>query len=50
MYIKRKEPMKYFTQEAMNPSERTLDLIRNIAYTYKVIKMADGSKAPFCLN
>ncbi len=42
--------MKYFTQEAMNPSERTLDLIRTIAYTYRVIKMADGTKASFCLN
>ena len=42
--------MKYFTQEALNPNERTLELIKKIAYTYRVIKMADGSAASFCLN
>lgn len=46
----RKEPMKYFTQDALNPNERTLELIKKIAYTYRVIKMADGSTASFCLN
>ncbi len=42
--------MKHFTQEGLNPSERTLDLIRKIAYTYRVMKLADGSTASLCLN
>lgn len=28
----------HFTQEGMNPNERTLDIIKKIAYTYRVIK------------
>lgn len=42
--------MKHFTQDALNPSEHTLDFIRKIAYTYRVIKLADGTVVPFCLN
>ncbi len=42
--------MTNFTQEALNPSEATLDLIRKIAHTYRVITLADGTKASFCLN
>jgi hypothetical protein len=42
--------MTYFTQESLNPSERTIDIIKQIAYTYRVIKMADGTSIPFCLN
>ena len=42
--------MKYFTQEDMNPSERTLHIIRQIAYTYRVIRMADGRTMGMCLN
>lgn len=40
----------HFTQEGMNPNERTLDVIKKIAYTYRVIKMADGTTVSFCLN
>lgn len=42
--------MKYFTQEGLNPNDRTLDIIKKIAYTYRVIKMADGSTVSLCLN
>ena len=42
--------MRYFTQESLNPSERTIDFIKQIAYTYRVIKLGDGSTIPFCLN
>lgn len=42
--------MRYFTQEKLNPSERTLEIIKQIAYTYRVIKMADGTSVPYCLN
>ena len=42
--------MAYFTQKSLNPSERTIDIIKQIAYTYRVIKMADGTSIPFCLN
>lgn len=30
--------MKHFTQEELKPSEKTLNIIRQIAYTYRVIK------------
>lgn len=42
--------MKYFTQETLNPNEKTLEIIKQIAYTYRVIKMADGTSMPYCLN
>ncbi len=42
--------MKYFTQEKLNPSERTLEIIKQIAYTYRVMKLADGTQMPYCLN
>lgn len=42
--------MKYFTQEELKPSERTLDIIKQIAYTYRVIKLSDGTIVPLCLN
>lgn len=42
--------MKYFTQEALHPSERTLEPIKQIAYTYRVIKLTDGTQAACCLN
>lgn len=42
--------MRYFTQEKLNPSERTLEIIKQIAYTYRVMKMADGTSVPYCLN
>lgn len=42
--------MKYFTQEGLNPNEGTLELIKKIAYTYRVIKMADGTTVSLCLN
>lgn len=41
--------MKYFTLEETNPSETTLNIIRQIAYTYRVLKMG-GNNMPYCLN
>ena len=41
--------MKYFTQEEKKPSSKTLNLIRQIAYTYRVIKM-NGQGEAYCLN
>jgi hypothetical protein len=41
--------MKYFTQDEMNPSEKTLQIIKQIAYTYRTIKKAGGTHA-LCLN
>ena len=43
-------PMKHFTQDEYAPRLQTLQLIRQFAYTYRVIKMADGSCIPCCLN
>ena len=41
--------MKYFTQNETSPSEKTLQIIRQIAYTYRVIKV-NGKNEVFCLN
>lgn len=41
--------MEYFTQEDLRPSERTLRIIRQIAYTYRVIKM-NGKYEGLCMN
>lgn len=41
--------MKYFTQENLSPSEKTLNIIRQIAYTYRVIKN-NGHNDVYCLN
>ena len=42
-------PMKYFTQ-LPSPSEKTLELIRKIAYSYRTIKLTDGTYVPLCIN
>ena len=41
-------PMKYFTPEEMKPSKKTLDLIREFAHSYQVIKIK--TKNGLCLN
>ncbi len=38
-----------FTSEEMKPSERTINIIKQIAYTYRAIKMNRKYEA-FCLN
>ena len=42
-------PMQYFTPDEIRPSERTLNIIRQIAYTYRVMK-SNGKPMAFCLN
>ena len=41
--------MKYFTLEEKVPSNKTLNIIRQIAYTYRVMKM-NGQNEAYCLN
>jgi len=42
--------MKHFTsKEEHQPSEKTLNLIRQIAYTYRTIYINDKTET-FCLN
>lgn len=41
--------MTYFTHDELNPSEKTLKLIRQIAYTYRLLNIR-GEKHAFCLN
>ncbi len=41
--------MGYFTQEEKQPSLKTLNLIRQIAYTYRTIKL-NGRTEVYCLN
>ncbi len=38
-------PMQIFTHEEMTPSERTIRLIKQIAYTYRV-----AQQQAYCLN
>ncbi|WP_456000972.1 hypothetical protein [Prevotella sp.] len=38
-----------FTPEELKPSEKTLALIRQIAYTYRTFKM-NGKIKSYCLN
>lgn len=42
-------PMMYFTYEDLNPSEQTLNLIRQIAYTYRTVDI-NGKVESYCLN
>jgi hypothetical protein len=38
-------PMQIFTYEEMNPSKKTIELIKQIAYTYRV-----SNQQAYCLN
>lgn len=44
-----KAPMKHFTPSDLSPSEKTLSIIRQIAYTYRAVKI-NGSTKSYCLN
>lgn len=41
--------MKYFTNEENKPSKHTLNIIKQIAYTYRTIKL-NGKNEAYCLN
>ena len=41
--------MGLFTQDELKPSEQTLNLIRQVDYTYRVVRMG-AKKEMFCLN
>lgn len=41
--------MTYFTLEDLKPSEQTLSLIRQIAYTYRTVRI-NGKIESYCLN
>ena len=40
---------QYSTSDEMRPSRKTINMIKQIAYTYRAIKM-NGSYEAFCLN
>lgn len=42
--------MKIFTTEELTPSEQTLHIIRQIAYTYRMAKGKGGKPSACCLN
>lgn len=42
-------PMKYFTQEELQPSEKTLNFIRQIAYSYRLAQ-ANNRNKPYCVS
>lgn len=41
--------VKIFTKEELKPSEKTLQLIKQLAYTYRVIKI-NGKLQSYFLN
>ena len=41
--------MQHFTLEELNPSERTLNIIRQIAHTYRSFALK-GERYSYCLN
>ena len=41
--------MKIFTQDEFQPSQRTLNFIREFAYTYRVADI-NGQSCAYCLN
>ena len=41
--------MQNFTPEEMKPSEHVLNMIRQIAYTYRVLNI-NGKNEAYCLN
>lgn len=45
MFFKIILPMKYFTPKNLKPRESTLNMIRQIAYTYRVV-----NPQVFCIN
>lgn len=48
--IIKQTPMKhFFTSEEMRPSEKTINLIKQIAYSYRAIKL-NGRYEAYCLN
>ncbi len=42
--------MTFFTQEHLNPSEKTLEFIRSFAYSYNVDKTTGSATVALCLN
>lgn len=40
---------QFFTQEKKSPSETTINIIKQIAYTYRCIRLNDECKV-FCVN
>lgn len=41
--------MKYFTKEELQPSEKTLNFIRQIAYSYRLAQ-ANNRNEPYCVS
>lgn len=41
--------MKYFTKEELQPSEKTLSFIRQIAYFYRLAQ-ANNRNKPYCVS
>jgi len=41
--------MTHFTQKELGPSKRTIDFIKQFAYTYRTVKI-NGRTEALCLN
>ncbi len=42
--------MEHFTLEEAQPSLKTLNFIRQIAYTYRTVQLDNGTTETYCLN
>jgi hypothetical protein len=49
VYNLKHQPMPNSTSEELKPSEKTLNLIRQIAYTYRTFMTEAGTRS-YCLN
>ena len=48
---KKNTPMKHiFTSEELRPSARTIYFIKQLAYTYRSLKMNQSYDKAYCLN
>lgn len=43
-------PMMNFTQDESEPSQLTLEIIRQIAYTYRAMVADDGTVVTYSIN
>lgn len=48
-HLNNNQPMKYFTPEEIQPSERTLNIIRQVAYSYRPVDK-DGQLQSIFVN
>ena len=46
----KEQPMAYFTPENQGPKASTIRFIKQLAHSYRVMRLSDGTTVSFCLN